>query len=411
MKKTILRSNNFLFLAIASILFLSSFPANAEKFEFKYNEGETYRILSTVNEDVLVNGNLHHKAEIINRISVKVTNVDSNGAGVHEAHFMTSEKSVGNGSNALYTWGEEYESKFSRSKNGVYTISDEYFMPVVRDVPVFPDRDLKIGDTWSYEGHEAHDLRGSFGVFTPFKVPFTANYAYYGDTEKDGVKYQIIKANYRLYYDSPKPANPNVEYPASTQGFSDQTILWDNEKGMIRSYSERFRIQIETNFGDIFVFKGRATAEVTDIASVKNAETIAKVKEQISELGIENTDVKANDKGITISIENIQFKADSAILQASEQAKLKKISEILKAFPDNDLLVVGHTALAGTPESCQALSEERANSVADYLVKQGTKDRKHIFTQGKGASEPIAPNTTANGMAKNRRVEITIMEQ
>ena len=227
----------------------------------------------------------------------------------------------------------------------------------------------------------------------------------------DGVKYQIIKATYNLYYDSPKPANPNIEYPKTTMGFSDQTILWDNDRGMIRSYSERFRIQIETNFGDVFVFRGRASAEVTDIASVVNVETLNKVKEQITQMGIENTDVTASSKGITISIENIQFRADSAVLQGSEQTKLKKISEILKAFPDNDLLITGHTAKVGSEESCQALSEERASAVADYLIKLGTKDKKHVFMKGMGASDPIADNNTEEGKAKNRRVEITIMEQ
>ena len=390
---------------------LAAISVFAEKFEFKYYKDESFRILSTVQEDVILNGRLHHKAEIVNRISVKITDLLEDGTGVHDAHFMTSEKSVGAGSNGIYTWGEEYHSIFSRDKLGVYAISDEYFMPVVRDVPVFPDRELQIGDSWSYEGHEAHDLRGSFGVVTPFKVPFTAHYSYYGDTEKDGVKYQIIKANYNLYYDSPVPENPSIEYPAKTMGFSDQTILWDSERGMIRSYSERFRIQIETNYGDVLVFKGFANAEVTDVANVADPEMLEKVKQQITEMGIQDTDVKATEKGITISIENIQFKPESAILQPSELEKLEKISEILKAFPDNDLLVVGHTALAGTAESRQRLSELRAASVADFLINQGAKDKKHIFTKGVGASQPIASNDTPGGKAKNRRVEITIMGQ
>ena len=140
-------------------------------------------------------------------------------------------------------------------------------------------------------------------------------------------------------------------------------------------------------------------------------EMLEKVKQQITEMGIQDTDVKATEKGITISIENIQFKPESAILQPSEQEKLEKISEILKAFPDNDLLVVGHTALAGTEESRQRLSELRAASVADFLINQGAKDKKHIFTKGVGATQPIASNDTPGGKAKNRRVEITIMGQ
>ncbi|MBO4728954.1 MAG: OmpA family protein, partial [Spirochaetaceae bacterium] len=87
----------------------------------------------------------------------------------------------------------------------------------------------------------------------------------------------------------------------------------------------------------------------------------------------------------------------------------EKISEILRNYPANDLLISGYTARAGTEESCIALSKERAAAVADFLVKLGVKDASCIFTQGFGSSFPIADNSTTEGMARNRRVEITIM--
>ena len=86
-------------------------------------------------------------------------------------------------------------------------------------------------------------------------------------------------------------------------------------------------------------------------------------------MGIENTEVSETEKGITISIENIQFKADSAFLMESEKLKLQKIATILKQYPDNDLLISGHTALAGSAKARQELSEKRAQAVASYLVE------------------------------------------
>ncbi|MBP5283386.1 MAG: OmpA family protein, partial [Treponema sp.] len=135
------------------------------------------------------------------------------------------------------------------------------------------------------------------------------------------------------------------------------------------------------------------------------------VMEKIEEMGIENVDVKKTEKGLTISVEKIQFKPESSILEDSEKEKLALISQILSAYPDNDLLITGHTAKVGTPESCQKLSEERAKSVADYLVQLGTKDSKHIFTLGNGARVPIATNQTTEGRTRNRRVEITILDK
>ena len=119
--------------------------------------------------------------------------------------------------------------------------------------------------------------------------------------------------------------------------------------------------------------------------------------------------IKKGEKGLTISLDNIQFEPDSAILLESEKIKLKKLSLILKLFP-NDLLITGHCADRGTASARQVLSEDRAKAVAGYLEQLNVRDEKHVFTQGKGSTEPIATNNTEEGRSKNRRVEITLMD-
>ena len=135
------------------------------------------------------------------------------------------------------------------------------------------------------------------------------------------------------------------------------------------------------------------------------------MQDTIANLGLENTTVRSDEEGLTISIENIQFMPDSAILLDSEKAKLREIAKVIQQFPLNDLLISGHTALAGTERDRQSLSEERAHAVAEYLAEIGAKDSTHIFTRGFGATKPIAPNNTEEGKAKNRRVEITILDK
>ena len=193
-------------------------------------------------------------------------------------------------------------------------------------------------------------------------------------------------------------------------GYSNQTIYWDNELGAIDSYEDEFRIILEMQNGDKFEFRGTSEAEYTEREKVSTEDTLMRLQEQLDNLDIENTSVSRDDIGITLSIENIQFMPDSAYLMESEKRKLEKIAELLKAFPNNDLLISGHTALSGTMESCQELSELRAEAVSEYLQKIGVKDAYHIFTRGFGASKPIGDNSTESGMAKNRRVEITIVE-
>jgi outer membrane protein OmpA-like peptidoglycan-associated protein len=164
---------------------------------------------------------------------------------------------------------------------------------------------------------------------------------------------------------------------------------------------------IDTKNGDRIENVGTAGAEYAEKPHFSKEAALQDIQKQLE--GLENTEVTIDDKGITLRLENIRFRADSAVLLDSEKEKMEKISEILKNYSANDLLISGYTARAGTEESCIALSKERAAAVADFLVNLGVKDARHIFTQGFGSSFPIADNSTEEGMARNRRVEITIM--
>ncbi|HBG66602.1 MAG TPA: OmpA family protein [Treponema sp.] len=406
-------------------------------FEFKYQKGDHYRILSTVNEDVFVNMRLDHHAVIVNRIAAEVTDTDGKGGATHDATFMTSEDSTGSLTGAKFSYGEEYHSVFSRDARGIYTISDEFFMPTVRDVPTFPEGPVKPGDTWTASGHEAHDMRRQFGMQAPYKVPFTATYTYLGTVSREasGVKgasaadaaaggrrvdggssasrLHVFNVSYTLYAETPLPSKEfaSSDYPVLMMGYSDELVYWDAEKGAIDHYTERFRIIMESSFGYIYEFRGTAHSEVTEFERAGTDDNVAAVQKQLEDLGLENVTVQKSDMGLTLSIENIQFKAESAVLLDSEKAKLDQLAQILSAYPDNDILVSGHTAKSRGGKDPQQLSEDRAQTVADYLISLGVKDRYHIFTQGFGDTKPVAPNSTKEGMAKNRRVEITIMDK
>ena len=408
---------NIVLIAFAALAFNSIHSENFKtdatpvKFQFKYRKGDVYRILSTVNEDIFVNHRINHHSIIVNRVSAEVTDVLKDGSGIHNCLFMTTEDSTGSYTGAKFSYGQDYISVFTRSPLGVYDISDEYFMPTVRDVPVFPDKPVYPGEKWVEKGHEAHDLRQGFNIEKPYKVPFVAEYTYLGPELSTGL--HIINVKYTMYMENPRPNQPSSmgEYPIATKGYSDELIYWDNNKGAIDHYSENFRILIETSNGNIYEFNGDAKAEVTEFERTNTEENIESVQNKIDNLGLENVSVKSSEKGLTISLEDIKFEPDSSVLKESEKIKIQKIAEILSAWPNNDILVTGHTALAGTEKMRQLLSEERASAVAEYLIGLEVRDRFHVFTQGFGATRPVATNQTEEGKAKNRRVEITIMDK
>lgn len=407
----------FLLLTVAVLLSASlSAQDEAKLFIFKYQKDDTYRILSKIEEDVFVNNIKDHHSEILNRISVRVTAVDAKGCGTHEASFMTSDEAESAASGKHFTWNNQYKSVYIQNPQGIFTIDNQYFMPVVRNMPVFSEKAVKPGDSWTATGYEAHDLRQTFNLQTPFIVPFTATYTYTG-TEKsnNGKTFDVFNANYSLYYENPAPrihsGQAYSDYPVSTMGYSNRTIYWDTMKNGIDHYDETFRINIVTSYGNVYKFAGTAHSEITEFKRTATEENVRKLQSIVKKMDITDISVTAGDKGLMLSMDNIQFESDSADLMESEKLKLQKLSSIFRQYPDNDLLISGHTALAGTEEACQALSEKRARAVADYLIQLGVKDAYHIFTEGRGAKDPVAPNTTEEGRSKNRRVEITILDK
>ncbi|MDR0303130.1 MAG: OmpA family protein [Treponema sp.] len=145
------------------------------------------------------------------------------------------------------------------------------------------------------------------------------------------------------------------------------------------------------------------TGREEDIAMAKEINT------QLEAMGVADTNVRVTNEGVTISVSNIQFLANSAELPEKEKQTLAEIAQILKSIPGRRILVVGHTALAGTERDRLRTSRDRAWAVADYLVLLGARRTDEIAVAGYGSDRPIADNSTPQGMALNRRVEITLL--
>jgi outer membrane protein OmpA-like peptidoglycan-associated protein len=122
--------------------------------------------------------------------------------------------------------------------------------------------------------------------------------------------------------------------------------------------------------------------------------------------------IAPTDEGVTITLENVNFPPDSDALMPAEQEKLHRIAQILGKYPDRDIAVTGFTAQAPgyTEEDYQALSEKRARAAASFLLSEGARRADQITVRGKGAGSPIGDNTSEEGRRKNRRVEITLLE-
>ncbi|GHV69161.1 hypothetical protein AGMMS49928_10580 [Spirochaetia bacterium] len=149
----------------------------------------------------------------------------------------------------------------------------------------------------------------------------------------------------------------------------------------------------------------RAEAEKQHMAEELNARIT-----QGSGAAAVSTRIEVVEEGVSISLNNLRFQADDATLTATEKNKLQEIAGVLETLPRKKLLVAGHTALAGNEEGRLTVSRTRAQAVADYLIQLGIRGRDEIEVRGYGAERPIADNASPEGMARNRRVEIIILE-
>jgi len=158
----------------------------------------------------------------------------------------------------------------------------------------------------------------------------------------------------------------------------------------------------------------RAEAEAARAAEAEAAARrealAAEINVILEEQNVADTLAEATDEGVTITLSDIQFSGNSAVLPESELGKIREIATILKALSGRKIQITGHTAQAGSPEGQVRISRERAEAVAKYLVTQGARQMDEISVLGYGADRPVADNTTPAGMARNRRVEITILE-
>ena len=102
------------------------------------------------------------------------------------------------------------------------------------------------------------------------------------------------------------------------------------------------------------------------------------------------------------------FDFDKYVLKPEGKAKLDDLVGKVKGVNLEVIIAVGHTDWIGTVEYNQKLSERRANAVKAYLVSKGI-EKNRVYTEGKGKKQPVADNKTAEGRAKNRRVEIEVV--
>jgi len=117
---------------------------------------------------------------------------------------------------------------------------------------------------------------------------------------------------------------------------------------------------------------------------------------------------RRTESGILVDLKSsLLFSTDSAVLKPAAVEQLARLGDILAKYPDDRIRIQGHTDSTGSAAHDEELSLRRAEAVRDVLASRGVNPRQ-MLVEGVGAARPIADNSTAEGRAENRRVELYI---
>ena len=149
--------------------------------------------------------------------------------------------------------------------------------------------------------------------------------------------------------------------------------------------------------------KEQAAKDEAARAQAATAALRAQLLRQLNEV-LQTTDTP---RGLVVNMADVLFETNKYALSQDAQLKLAKLSGIIQAHPGLNLAIEGYTDTTGTPDYNLKLSQQRADTVRDFLVSQGLS-ADIITAKGLGQADPVADNGTAAGRKQNRRVEIIV---
>ncbi len=197
-----------------------------------------------------------------------------------------------------------------------------------------------------------------------------------------------------------------------------QTTQEDNERAIAQHDADslqrvRFSKQLALSQAQQQALQAQNVAAMARGDSLRRAADSAnaqlnKAMGQLQSLVVEITNLKETSRGLVISLSDILFDVGKASLKAGAEQNVRKISTVLKQYPDHKISVEGYTDATGSDTFNQKLSEDRAASVRASLVAGGV-DPGMITSKGFGKQNPVATNATAEGRQQNRRVEIVVL--
>lgn len=383
-----------------SIILLFSFNAYAYKLSWNLAKDERIEMIKTADVKYYVNAKLGRVYEERNIIDLTCTEKSDRLNRVHGV-FSIHEKDSGAN---VFKLVNQFMVDFLIEPSGRFIVKKGDYMPNLRHIPSFPDREVNINDTWKAEGELILD-----NFSRPFSLKFPVEYTFVKvikDNEKD---IAVINYYYSVNIDMSGTGYPD-DFPIRIAGENKGIIHWDIENNKPKDIQDAYQIAF------IFSAGGGALASAEFHMNIKTENSLYQnftpkqkeaAKDELQKELPEGVDADIDKRGLVVRMNDLLFDFDSYDLRNDTREKLDRIAEaIKKKYPDREIIVEGHTDSKGEKDYNLSLSEKRAMRVSEYLKSKSGHDK--FSYKGYGQNNPMADNATAEGRKKNRRVEIII---
>lgn len=314
---------------------------------------------------------------------------DENVRG-EDVYVLTAKWATRYGQNIYMDFGGDKELKQATGSHN----ATMYVSKVTGNAIVVRD---SVDETFVYNDGKAVTFKGTISLFTEYPPAVDRS--------------KIIRALQRVAAIDGDEAKLLAQVATKTDGAQSKAGSKDADVAKISSGSQSSRDAQSTAYSQSKSGSQKSASSKPSAESISKA--VAAVSKSLSDQAIEAASkpikVENTTAGIRLTIQNLQFKPDSAELVSGESSRLDQIASVLREVPESQFLVEGHTAATGNETGEMRLSALRAHKIAKELSKRGIPQEKFIC-KGSGAHKPVADNSTPAGKAVNRRVEITILE-
>ena len=294
---------------------------------------------------------------------------------------------------------------YSIKPDGLYAVNGDGAYPTLRGFPVIPAGAFAIGDQWTGIGARMVDPLHD-GKYS--RTRFLADYRFQGDIVQGEKTVRVLTATYAVRYRKGEDPAGDTRLKSLT-GKHEVSIQLSMPAGAVSFMRDQVDETYSFEDGTSVRLKGFVLTWFTPTASLDREATARAISRKLEESGVQGVVVQQKDEGVSVSVNNIHFVAEQEVFLPEELPRLNALAEALNTISGRSFRVIGHTADVGTSESQKDLSVRRARAVVDFLTAHGIRADRFLY-EGRGGTEPVAPNDTEENKARNRRVEIFILE-